>query len=411
MIAAYPRLRGRSGRAWLRVLWEADNAVKLEARRARSRYPGAMRQVWTQARAGAATPLWRSPLPERPEIHLLTLPLPKNRGALDRVQVYLIEGDPLTLIDTGGRNAESRAVLAAVLEELGYGFANIERVIVTHAHRDHMGLVQSLRDAGAQLECLVHEADAETVERYTEVTRERLGGMVALFRENGVPETKLDELQRDPLMHRLLAEEETLATSVEGRLRDGDRVAFKSYALRVHHSPGHTRGHILLEDEEHGLLWTGDQVMAQAIPNTENFYIQALPEPGDRLNRRPRFKGLVEMRRSLKRLRGQRFRRLLPGYGGIIDRAERAIRDTLLFYDVRIQRIDRGLRHLAAMGQDVTAFELWQALFPKDESIDEMRTHLLTLIGALDCLEADGRVRVERHDSILTHSSSSRGRR
>jgi glyoxylase-like metal-dependent hydrolase (beta-lactamase superfamily II) len=370
-----------------------------------------MRKVWTQPRGGTATPLRRSPLPERPEIHQLTLPLAKNWGPVDRVQVYLIEGDPLTLIDTGGRNAECRAVLAAVLEELGYGFADIERVIVTHAHRDHMGLVQSLRDAGAQLECLVHEADAETVECYTEVRRERAGEMIALFRENGVPETKLDELQRDPLVSRLLAGEETLATSVERRLRDGDRVAFKDYALRVHHSPGHTPGHILLEDEEHGLLWTGDQVMAHAIPNTENFYIQALPEPGDRLNRRPRFKGLVEMRRSLKRLRGQRFRRLLPGYGGIIDRAERAIQDILLFYDVRIQRIDRGLRHLAAMGQDVTVFELWQALFPQDESIDEMRTHLLTLIGALDCLEAEGRVRVERQDSILTHSSSSRGRR
>ena len=197
----------------------------------------------------------------------------------------------------------------------------------------------------------------------------------------------------------------------EDGTRDGDQVAFKNFALRVHHSPGHTPGHILLEDEEHGLLWSGDQVMAQAIPNTENFYIQALSEPGDRLNRRPRFKGLVEMRKSLMRLRGQRFRRLLPGYGGIIERPERAIRVTLLFYDVRIQRIDRGLRHLAAMGQDVTAFELWQALYPQDESIDEMRTHLLTLIGALDCLEADGLVRVERCDSILTHRSSPRGRR
>ena len=356
-------------------------------------------------------PLRRSPLAERPEIHQLTLPLPKSWGVLDRVHVYLIEGDPLTLIDTGVRNAESRAVLAAVLEEFGYGFTDIERVVVTHAHRDHMGLVQSLRDAGAQLECLVHEADAETVERYTEVKRERFDEMIVLFRENGVPETKLDELTRDPIARGLLAEEEAQASSVELRLRDGDRIAFKNYALRVHHSPGHTPGHILLEDEEHGLLWTGDQVMAQAIPNTENFYLQALPEPGDRLNRRPRFKGLVQMRKSLKRLRGQRFRRLLPGYGGIIERAERAIRDTLLFYEVRIQRIDRGLRHLAAMGQDVTAFELWQALYPQDESVDEMRTHLLTLIGALDCLEADGHVRVERHDSILTHSSSSRGRR
>jgi hypothetical protein len=56
------------------------------------------------------------------------------------------------------------------------------------------------------------------------------------------------------------------------------------------------------------------------------------------------------------------------------------------------------------MGQDVTAFEIWKALFPVNESLDEMRTHLLLLIGALDCLEDDGMLVTERRpDGVLTH--------
>lgn len=368
-----------------------------------------MRKSANGQRAGIARPLLRSPISERPEVHQITLPLPASFGgphsSFDRVHVYLIERHPITLIDTGVRSVESRAVLEAALEELGLGLAEIERVVVTHAHRDHLGLVQSIREAGADLECCVHHADAETVERYPEVIAERMVETLSLFREYGVPEAKLEQIEESRSRELSAYVSEADATSVDRRLRGGDRISFKDHSLLVHHSPGHTPGHLLLEDEEAGLLFTGDQVMGQAIPNSENFYTGLLPEPGDRLGRRPRFKGLLEMRRGLRLLRQRSFRCLLPGFGGIIQRPERTIRDTLLFYDVRVQRIERGLKHLAAIGQDVTAYEIWRSLFPDDEPIGEMRTHLINLIGALDCLEADGHLRVARRsDGVLTHS-------
>jgi hypothetical protein len=56
------------------------------------------------------------------------------------------------------------------------------------------------------------------------------------------------------------------------------------------------------------------------------------------------------------------------------------------------------------MDQDVTAFEIWKALFPVDESPGEMCSHMLMLIGALDCLEDDGKLVTERRpDGVLTH--------
>jgi glyoxylase-like metal-dependent hydrolase (beta-lactamase superfamily II) len=360
-----------------------------------------MRQVWTHNPSGTAASLLRSPLADRPQIHQIVLPL---SGLLPVVQVYLIEDQPLTLVDTGVRTPESRAVLEAALEELGYAFADIERVIVTHAHLDHMGLVQSIREAGANLECCVHEADAPMVEGFSDVVRERVIEMSVLFREYGVPEEIVARLLDQRLATLELDNVRCEATTVDRILREGDRLAWKDFSLAVRHSPGHTPGHILLEDEDLGLLFTGDQVMGQAVPNVENFYRSAMPEPGDPLRRRARFRGLVELRQSLRKLRRRPFQTLLPAYGGIIQRADRTIRDTLLFYDVRIQRIDRGLRHLAAMGQEVTAFEIWKALFPTNEALDEMRSHLLLLIGALDCLEDDGMLVTERRlDGVLTH--------
>ena len=320
------------------------------------------------------------------------------------VQVYLIESQPLTLIDSGARTPASRAALEAALEELGHGFVDIERIVVTHAHRDHMGFIQSIRDSGADLECLVHEADAPAVEAFPEYVRHRINEMTPLFREYGVPEEILERLHRDRSDALSIDEAEGEATKVDRVLRDGDRVEWKEFSFAVHHSAGHTPGHILLEDEDLGLLFTGDQIMGQAVPYAENFYQSELPDPSDALRRRARFRGLVELRRSLRRLRGQSYKVFLPGYGGIIRRTDRAVRDTLLYYDVRLQRIDRGLRHLAAMAQEVTAFEIWKALFPADESLAEMRSHLIVLIGALDCLEDDGKLITDRRpDGVLTH--------
>ena len=55
------------------------------------------------------------------------------------------------------------------------------------------------------------------------------------------------------------------------------------------------------------------------------------------------------------------------------------------------------------MGQDVTAYDLLKSLYPENDSAAERRSRLLTLIGALDCLEEDEDIRFERRgDGVLT---------
>jgi len=339
--------------------------------------------------------------PSGPPIHKFVLPTPWN---VSTVQVYLIESEPLTLVDTGVKTPESRAALEGALESLGYGFDDIERVLLTHYHRDHLGQVQSLRDAGAPVELWAHESAVDMIENFSPERDEKLEEQNSLFRDYGVSDELLaqqsawrrEQMRATPVLCE--------PTSVERVLRDGDVVPFKDYALEVIHSPGHTAGHVLFHDPDSGLLFTGDHVMGHAVPNTENYFVDGLPAPGDPLRRRPRFKGLLEYRRSLRALRRRSFKRLLPGYGGVLRQPDRAIQDSLLYYDVRIQRIERGLKKLAAMGQDVTGFEIWKALFPNDDPVTEMRTRMLMVIGAIDVLEDQGVCVTERRtDGVLTH--------
>jgi len=293
------------------------------------------------------------------------------------------------------------------LESLGRGIDEIERIVLTHYHRDHVGQVQSLRDAGVELELWAHEDSVAMVESFTVELDEQLEQTAMLFREYGVPGDtleqmntwRLERLRRQPPMCQ--------ATAVDRVLRHADLVSFKDFQLDVIHAPGHTAGHILLHEPASRVLFTGDHIMGGAAPHTENYYVEGLPDPGDPLRRRPRFKGLLEYRRSLRTLRRDSFSCILPSYGGVIRSADRAIRDALLYYEVRIQRIERSLRSVTALGQSVTAFELWRGLFPNEDPVTEMRTKLLMVIGALDVLEDEGAcVTRRRDDGVLIHTHS-----
>lgn len=321
------------------------------------------------------------------------------------MQIYIIEGDPVTLIDTGVARPDSRRALEAALDQLGLGLDEIRRVVLTHHHTDHMGQVQTLRDAGADLELWVHEQDAEDVEQYSMERDERIDPGNELFREYGVPEALL-QAQAEHI-RRWLAHETELceATRVDRRLLGGDRVPFKDFELEVIHAPGHTAGHVLLHEARTGTLITGDHLMGRAVPFTESHFLPGVPEPADRLRRRPRFRGLPAYLDSLRELRARSFHLMLPAHGGLIHRTARAIDEALLFYEVRIQRVERALTK-AATGGFASAWEVWQVLFPKLDPVAQMRTRMVMVIGALDELEATGRVSAERRgDGALVFAS------
>jgi glyoxylase-like metal-dependent hydrolase (beta-lactamase superfamily II) len=343
--------------------------------------------------SAASAVLNRSPIPDLPLLHQIVLPTPWEIGP---VQIYVVEGDPLTLIDTGVARPESRRALEAAFERLGIGLDEVRRVILTHHHTDHMGQVQTLRDAGADLELWVHEDDAEDVEQYSMERDERIEAGNELFREYGVPEDLL--ARQAAQLRKWIAEEPPLcaATRVERRLRGGDRVAFKDFELEVIHTPGHTAGHVLLHESRSGTLLTGDHLMGKAVPFTESFFVSGSADPADPLRRRPRFRGLPAYLESLRWLRRRSYRCILPAHGGIVDRPARAIEEAVLFYEVRIQRIERALVRAARNSDRASAWEIWQALFPKLDPLTQMRTRMMMVIGGLDELEAKGRVRAER---------------
>ena len=76
-------------------------------------------------------------------IHRIPLPLPMD--GLKAINVYVITTDDgLVLIDGGWSIPVARDLLDRCLKDIGFGFGDIRRFLVTHVHRDHYTLARVL---------------------------------------------------------------------------------------------------------------------------------------------------------------------------------------------------------------------------------------------------------------------------
>src|SRR4051794_12874521 len=97
-------------------------------------------------------------------IHRIALPTP---FAVGRVNVYLIEDEPLALVDAGFRSKRSLAELERGLSALGRSVEDVELLLLTHQHVDHFGLAADVvARSGARVAALAETA--RFVERYDE---------------------------------------------------------------------------------------------------------------------------------------------------------------------------------------------------------------------------------------------------
>src|SRR5205085_4305350 len=120
------------------------------------------------------------------KIHRIIVPTPFYVGP---VNVYLIEEEPLTLIDAGPRDDASLAALRAGLRELGYQLSDIRRVVISHAHADHYGLAQRVQEeSGATV--MIHEWDAPAVSHSADYSVYR-----ELLAAAGVPREMIERME------------------------------------------------------------------------------------------------------------------------------------------------------------------------------------------------------------------------
>lgn len=135
------------------------------------------------------------------------------------------------LVDPGAAAPE----LLAALEETG---DQLQAIVLTHAHVDHVEGVPIVRAKHPEVPILLHEADLPLYHRAE--------GQAAAF-----------GLQMEAL------------PEPTGYLRPGEPVTVGAYDFEVRFTPGHAPGHVILVQEEAGFTLVGDVVFLASIGRTD----------------------------------------------------------------------------------------------------------------------------------------------
>ena len=165
-------------------------------------------------------------------IHGLPIPTPFRVG---RVNCYLIEDDPLTLVDVGPNSGESLTALEAALREHSQRVEDLERIVITHHHSDHLGLVGILAERSGAEVCAL-DLLAPVVEDFGAYAERNDELAQALMRRHGIGTDVVTVLAAVSKAYRGWSG----SAPVSRRLTDGGELGFASRTFDVLHRPGHS---------------------------------------------------------------------------------------------------------------------------------------------------------------------------
>jgi glyoxylase-like metal-dependent hydrolase (beta-lactamase superfamily II) len=318
----------------------------------------------------------------RAGIHRLAIPTP---FAVGRVNTYLIEDAPLTLVDSGPNSAKALDELERALADHGHAVEDLELLVVSHQHIDHLGLLDVLaRRSGAEVAAL--DVLAPYVERYGEDAERDDEFAEALMLRHGLPPDVVYALRSVSRAFRAWGS----SASVTRRLRDGERLELRDRTLEVLHRPGHSPTDTVFWDAERRILLAADHLLAHISSNP---LISREPGADPDPDRRPQ--ALVRYLDSLARTRELPVELVLPGHGDPIDDHVAVIDERFRLHAGRAEKI-----HGLIAERPRTAYEIAQALWG-NVAVTQAFLTLSEVLGHVDLLLNEGRVREVREGDVV----------
>jgi len=313
-------------------------------------------------------------------IHRLAIPTPFQVG---RVNAYLIEDDPLTLIDSGPNSGKALDELEQALGAHGHAIEEIELLVITHQHIDHFGLAAILaRRSGAQVAALNGLAPYLRDYRESAERDDRFAEQIML--RHGIPADVVTALRAVSASFRAWGS----AVEIDRPLYDGEDLRLRDRTLRVLHRPGHSPSDTVFYDEERALLLGADHLIAHISSNP--LIARPLGAPADFTGPRPR--ALIDYIASLRRTRELELSLVLSGHGAPIADHRALIDKRLRMHQRRAEKI-HGLISAQPRSAHEIAVELWGNV-----AVTQAYLTISEVLGHVDLLLDSGRI-AEREDS------------
>lgn len=311
-------------------------------------------------------------------IYQVSIPTP---FAVGDVHTYLIKGETLTLIDAGVKTDDAWEAMKYELKQLGYTPQDIEQIVLTHHHPDHIGLV----DRFDRLKAIYGHQDNERWLMHDEAFFKRFKSFFYdLYKAFGVTEDYhafFKHLQ-DPLKY-------VGKGSLTQALEEGD-VLPGHPEWKVLETAGHAESHISFYREEDTSMISGDHLLHHISSNP---LLEPPRHPG---GERPR--PLVTYRETMRKCLDLPIGTVYPGHGKIFEQPHELIRARLAKQEERAEKVYNMLH------EPQTPFAVCKQLFPRHIE-KQFGLTMSEAMGQLDYLESVGRVHIEVHDDVYYYQA------
>ncbi len=312
-------------------------------------------------------------------IHRLAIPTPFMVG---RVNAYLIEDDPLTLVDSGPNSAKALDELEQDLNARGHAVEDIELLVISHQHMDHFGLASILaRRSGAEVAALAPLAPFLAAYGAQTDLDDSLAEILML--RHGIPPEIVTALRAVSAGFRAWgsAVEVTRPLAADSELKLRDRT------LRVLHRPGHSPSDTVFHDAERSILLAADHLIAHISSNPLLARpLDAGEEYLDRARAGERPQALVTYMASLEQTRAMELELVLPGHGRPITDHAALIDERFRLHARRAEKIHRLIAEQPRSAHEI-AQELWGNV-----AVTQAYLTLSEVLGHVDLLLNDGQV-------------------
>jgi glyoxylase-like metal-dependent hydrolase (beta-lactamase superfamily II) len=315
-------------------------------------------------------------------IHRLRIPTPFLVG---RVNCYLIEDEPLTLIDTGPNSGKSLDELEQALAAHGRTVEDLELIILTHQHLDHTGLLEILaRRSGAEVAAFhslgpyLHNfaASAAADDEFAQ----------EVMRRHGTPSELATVLGSVGAAFRAFGS----GGEVTRLLHDGDTLELRDRRLTALHRPGHSPSDTVFWDEERGILIAGDHLLAHISSNP----LVSRPLRPEEAGERPH--ALITYIDSMALTREMPAELVVTGHGD-------PVTDHVTLIDERFRMHDRRARKMLKMlsSGSLSAYEIALQMWG-NIAVTQAYLTISEVLGHMDLLVRDGLVVETERDGVVS---------
>ena len=297
------------------------------------------------------------------------------------VNCYLVPGNKLTLIDCGWDSDENFTTLATALKEAGYNWSDIDQILITHEHPDHVGLLSRIITL---TEATIHapeqtrpwfiaaDSRSEQQRSFYKSLNSRLGYPEALRQ---LTDNHYDSARGFPNIE--------LVDRIQFYKADDTFTIGHSNYIALH-TPGHCPNQFMFLSSDHKRVFSGDML----LPIAPMPIITAIDSDTGKPS--PALRQLIS---SFYRIKNYYIHQVYPGHGEIYDNANRVIDKQL----ARISERKEECFQIIVSGA-LTPYAIHLKMYP-NHTLPPNYSGMHMILGYLDLLEQEDRISLDVTDT------------